>query len=1376
MTDVPDIDAPETPRPPPPPRRPPPWRLLGRVGLWIAEVVGVIVAFAIVAILLLNTSSGRRLIVDEIGRHRLPNGLALQVGRIDGSIYGRMVLRDVTVSDLRGPFLRTPALTLDWRPLALLSKHVDLNELSADSIDLLRRPVLKAGPPPKPGQPVLPSISITLSRLRIGTFTLEPPVIGSLRRLTLAGSADLVHRRARVDLDAQALRVDGQAGGDRLLVKLDAEPDRNRLFLEAHANGPADGIIAGLARVRAPISLDLGGRGTWRLWRGRVDARVGPRLLLGADLAEASGVYSARGQAAPGLLMKGLVAAMADPSAAFDVTGSVAKKVLSLQGRFVSPQASVALNGGVGLADSTLRKMQARVELTRPQALSPRLTGEGVVANLVLNGPFARPAVDYVLAARRLGIAGDVLEAVNAKGRVQLGAGSRLQLEVHGAAARLSAPGKPGSLVTDIRLDGKVAGVWTGAVTGRIDLRSSAVNLTADVSGSTRSNRYAATATGRLETPGVRALGLESVLGGPASFQAALATAPGVTVQVQSLQLTSPGLKVTRAEGVLRADGGLSLQAEADSTAYGPLTLTAGGSLKSPNARLIAAHPNIGIQLTNLDAQLTRPGPAYRIVATAGTPYGPFAADLALTLGAQLAVDIQRASVDGLVLAGHLVRTPEGPFSGALTLTGEGLNGQARLSPQGAIQEADLVLRAHRARLPLNPALTIGGGIITGHAVLTPGTPSITARAELVDVGQGSVQLATARLNLDYRNGVGRAALLARGAGEAPFDLASTASMTPTAIRIDIHGSANRIAFHLQRPAEIVKVADGWRLEPASLMLPSGRLDASGSFGRGYRLSLRLEQVDLGMSQGFAPQLGLGGTASGSVDLTAGEGSAMPEGRAVLQFTGVTRSGLVTVSEPVDMNVLASLGASGADFGAVLRRRGAVIGRLQARLTPAATGQSWMARLQAGTVSGGIRYDGPAEALWAVSGVSGQEIAGPIAIGADVSGRLDAPELRGIIRANDLRYQNTKYGTRFDNLAIQGTFSGTRLELVTLSGKAGSGTLQGSGYVDLSLANGLPVDLKLALDRAQLARSSDLSAALTGNIRVTNSRRSGGLISGDLRVNNARYAVERQASTEVVELQGVRRKGQPLEAEEAENPVLPASHWKLDVRVRADNQILVSGMGLNSEWRADLRISGDLHHPVVVGDVTSIRGTYAFGGRQLELTDGVIHLDGESPPNPTLAITASATVNDVTATINVAGTARDPQITFTSSPSLPQDEVLSRLLFGASTPQLSPLQAVQLAASLNALRGRGGGMNPLGKLGQAVGVQNLTFTAGAGNQGAGVGVGKYIGNRIYVQVSTDTKGLAVTQIQIALTRALSLLSQVSSLGTSNLSLRYSHRY
>jgi translocation and assembly module TamB len=475
---------------------------------------------------------------------------------------------------------------------------------------------------------------------------------------------------------------------------------------------------------------------------------------------------------------------------------------------------------------------------------------------------------------------------------------------------------------------------------------------------------------------------------------------------------------------------------------------------------------------------------------------------------------------------------------------------------------------------------------------------------------------------------------------------------------------------------------------------------------------------------------------------------------------------------------------AGADVHALVRQRGAVIGRLQARLAPlsGAASRPWVQRLNETPVSGGLRYDGPSAALWGLSGIGGQSLSGPIAIGADVSGRFGHPQITGVVRAQSLRYQNASLGAVIDDIAVDGRFTGARLEISRLTGKAGKGALSASGYADLSAANGFPVDLKLTMNKAQLASSDTISATASGNLEVTNDRTKGARVSGDLTVDKARYQIVGQGSTGIVELAGVRRKGAPLVEASNTGPAGaatgPPSVWKLDIHVHAGDGIFVSGMGLEAEWRSDLHVTGDARRPVVLGDIDLVRGTLNFAGRRLDLSRGVIHLDGSEPPNPTLDLEASSTVEDVTATIDIRGTALKPEITFASSPTLPQDEVLSRLLFGTSVTQLSPVQAVQLAAALNSLRGGRGGLNPLGKLRQLAGVDRLGVVSAdtATGQTTAVAAGKYITNKIYLEVTEDARGYTATQIEIALTKTLRLLSQASSFGGSNISLRYTHRY
>src|SRR3546814_14349486 len=68
---------------------------------------------------------------------------------------------------------------------------------------------------------------------------------------------------------------------------------------------------------------------------------------------------------------------------------------------------------------------------------------------------------------------------------------------------------------------------------------------------------------------------------------------------------------------------------------------------------------------------------------------------------------------------------------------------------------------------------------------------------------------------------------------------------------------------------------------------------------------------------------------------------------------------------------------------------------------------------------------------------------------------------------------------------------------------------------------------------------------------------------------------------------------------------------------------MVTGLGLDSEWRADLQIGGDTNQMAISGTANPVRGAYEFAGKRFELTRGPIRVTGENPPEPTLDIAAA---------------------------------------------------------------------------------------------------------------------------------------------------------
>jgi translocation and assembly module TamB len=222
----------------------------------------------------------------------------------------------------------------------------------------------------------------------------------------------------------------------------------------------------------------------------------------------------------------------------------------------------------------------------------------------------------------------------------------------------------------------------------------------------------------------------------------------------------------------------------------------------------------------------------------------------------------------------------------------------------------------------------------------------------------------------------------------------------------------------------------------------------------------------------------------------------------------------------------------------------------------------------------------------------------------------------------------------------------------------------------------------------------------------------------------------------------------------------------------------VTGLGINSRWRTDLAIGGYADAPRFTGRADLVRGDYDFAGRNFKLDRGVIRFRGESPPDPLLDIHAQAQVQGLDASVRVEGTGLKPEITFASTPQLPQDELLSRILFGTSITNLSAPEALQLASAVAALQTGSGSLDPINALRKAVGLDRLRIVPAdvATGQKTAIAAGKYITRRLFVEVVTDGQGYSATRAEYQITRWLSLLSTVSTVGRSNAAVRVSKDY
>src|SRR5690606_38790081 len=170
------------------------WQLL--VPRWIGlGLLGLILLFALFLVGL-NSDAGRRFVVTQIEKYEFENGMKIGIGRLDGSLYGRMIVRDFTLSDPKGVFLRSPELRVDWRPIRYLANHIDVRSATAETLVMEKIPAFK--PVPDTGEPLLPDLDIDVGLLRVDRFIFEPTVAGERQVATLNGKVAIANRRAQI--------------------------------------------------------------------------------------------------------------------------------------------------------------------------------------------------------------------------------------------------------------------------------------------------------------------------------------------------------------------------------------------------------------------------------------------------------------------------------------------------------------------------------------------------------------------------------------------------------------------------------------------------------------------------------------------------------------------------------------------------------------------------------------------------------------------------------------------------------------------------------------------------------------------------------------------------------------------------------------------------------------------------------------------------------------------------------------------------------------------------------------------------------------------------------------------------------------------------
>ena len=395
---------------------------------------------------------------------------------------------------------------------------------------------------------------------------------------------------------------------------------------------------------------------------------------------------------------------------------------------------------------------------------------------------------------------------------------------------------------------------------------------------------------------------------------------------------------------------------------------------------------------------------------------------------------------------------------------------------------------------------------------------------------------------------------------------------------------------------------------------------------------------------------------------------------------------------------------------------------------------------------------------------------GPLAL-ESVSGRattqgalLTAPEL-------DLA---------LENIAATVDLGSGRANVQLDSAFRGGGRVRVEGPIGFGA--GLPADLDIALDGVRLTDPALYQTSLDARLALSGPLQGAARISGEVDVGETEIRIPSTGGGARAGIPEITHVGEPAAVRATRERAgltgngdgdgrASGAAILLDVLVNAPNRIFVRGRGLDAELGGRLRLRGTTADVAPAGRFDLIRGRLDILGRRLDMTSGSVTLTGALDPRVNLVAETSA--EDVDISIIVEGVASNPEIRFESRPELPQDEILALLLFGRGVDSLSPLQIARLAGAIATLGSSGGGL--LGGLREGVGLADLDVTSSEGG-GTAVRAGAYISDNIYTDVTVNSQGEAEVNLNLDLSRSLTVRGRTSNTGESGIGLFFERDY
>lgn len=1370
-------------------------------------VVLLIAALAFVGL----TGKGARFAADRVASLASKPGQIITIGQPSGLLTGALRVPEITIADGKGPYLILRDLSVDWSPFALLGGTFRAQSISADQILLSRKPEPEPAPQVEDNPaPFRLPVALDIATLSLPEITLGQALTGKPVSLALDASGRADEGQMIVRLDA--LRKDMPDA--RVKADIAFVPDQNRLTLSLTVDEPKNGLIADLLELpgRPAVHISADGEGPLSNWSG----------TLSADL-DGTPTFSAKARHQ----------ALADKERRIILTGNGnAEKLLPplLRPLFAGAtrleiDAAIASTGRVEIAKGLLSSAALNVDVSGAydpagdNDLSARISGVNGPLNISL--PSGDKTAALMLQSATLSLKGPAHAAalsLDAKAPEADYPGHQLKglsLAARASAFDLGARTGPVDLAFSFEEgrfdDENLQRLLPGPMDIKLPLLISPEAIRLEKAtvesarlGGTLNAAYDVTAKTAAADVSLFALPdiLPPALAAKAKDRIALAASLGYgadgTVSLSNLALKSDLVALSGTVSLTGKDISADIKGTlpslsnllADANGQAAFTLAAEGPLAAPafkaelhSQEAVLSGRSLETLSLRAEGKADPKAPEATLAATGklGGQTIDIRADITTDKGV-IALPVLKAEIGKNRIEGALTLSPAFLPSGDLrfslpdigllaALAGEkaagDLSGEARFNTENGISSARIKAGGKgisRQDLKIT-APSVALDIADLKALSASGT------IEAAEIVSGANRLTKLALRFDRVDGATRFDLKAGYDGK-PLVVKGSASQKADTLQIalqDMSAAPKGVPLALAKPS-LIEIRNGvTSLSGLVIRAGKGSVTLSGTAGQALKLAVELKALPLALANSLSPGLGAEGTLSGTINVSGSSKNPDIAYRLALENAAVAASkgaGLTPLAIKADGKLsggMVNVNATAANADGLQVKGGGTAGLSGARALNL-------------TITGSL----PFKALSPVLSAQGLDMGGTASLNVKVAGTASAPVITGQIRSSDAKLTDVRRNLALRNLQIAVDLDRSRARISSLSGTLSTGgTVSVSGTVGILPGSGFPADLAVKLDKAAYVDGKVVSTVADGTITLSGPLTGGAKLSGRVSLGRSAITVPQKLPASLAKI-NVQHRNESVEVSNQNKAVMErqgagkkssSSAIALDLVVSAP-RIFVQGRGIDAELGGDLTLRGTASDPVVSGGFKMVRGRMTILSRRLDFTTGTISFGGDL--TPTLDMKATTDSDSRAIIVSVEGSANDPAISFSSNPSLPQDEVLAQLIFRQSMSRLSVLQIAQLADAAAQLAG-GRSTSLLQGLQSNLGVDDLDVTSDETGQ-AKVKAGKYLNDRTYIQVEQGSNSGSKASINLDVGRGIKLKGEAGSDGAGAAGIYYEKEY